>query len=57
MFVKEVNYKSINGDFELEVVQHFICAADLTYRPAFMVVVEIRRMAPLYEIKLLRNLV
>jgi len=35
----------------------FICVVDLLYRPAVMLVVKICQMAPLYQIKLLLNLV
>ena len=41
----------------LKLFRIFICAVDLLYRLAVMLVVKIRQMAPLYQIKLLLNMV
>ena len=41
----------------LKLFRIFICAVDLLYRPAVMLVVKICQMAPLYQIKLLLYLV
>jgi len=41
----------------LQLFRIFICAVDLLYMPAVVLVVKIRQMAPLHEIKLLLNLV
>ena len=41
----------------LKLFRIFICAVDLLYRLAVILVVKIRQTAPLYQIKLLLNLV
>ena len=56
MFVKEVFYKSMTA-LNLKLFSMFICAVNLLYMPAFMLVVKIRKMVPMYEMKLLLNLV